>query len=487
MSAQPPSNPNPFDELRSGLQESPPLDEFKAGIADKQPLVQNNRPRYMFGWFDKWMLIVPIILLVLCLLFGVYLWNPFGAGSNNATAPNTAAPNAATTNIAATNVANNAGAQTPGSASSITIRSAVPNATIKLGEAFALNGTAPPGTQVELYNQDKLVSTTTANADGQYEFNTLPSKPGTYALKTVAIVNGQRVESPVLILTVQGDANTQKAPAAAPTTAQTNAQATAAPTSQPNANATAVQPNANANATAVLPNVTANATAAQPNETPAQNATAAPTAASGSAPIVNASAGSALVIGTALSGTAAPNARVVLLIDDAGMATTSADANGQWTIILPTALVPGEHNLRVALADANGQILNTSQPVVITIVAANAQAVPTAQNGAAAAPQPPTVNVQANAVILPGSTLEGGAPPNSRVVLYFNDVQAAQANTDANGKWVIVVPGTVAPGDYTLRVALVDADGKIIAGTPQDLTVQIAPHPLLPVTGGEWK
>jgi hypothetical protein len=98
---------------------------------------------------------------------------------------------------------------------------------------------------------------------------------------------------------------------------------------------------------------------------------------------------------------------------------------------------------------------------------------------------PPSVNLTANSIVVGGGTISGTAPPNRRVVIYFSDIEIERAESDANGNWQIVLPGNLAPGNYVLRVVVLDADGKPIVSTPQGISVTLAPKPLLPVTGGE--
>lgn len=100
---------------------------------------------------------------------------------------------------------------------------------------------------------------------------------------------------------------------------------------------------------------------------------------------------------------------------------------------------------------------------------------------------PPTANLPANGIVVVGGAISGTAQPNQVVVNYFNDIEFARVDADTNGKWQFSVPTNVAPGNYVVRVVVVDANGRPIFSAPQAIVVQVAPKLLLPVTGGQCK
>lgn len=613
MSAQPPpSDPNPLDEL-------------KAGLADKEPLLQNNRPRYVFPWFDKWLLLIPAALVIGLLLIAWVSCRP------TATAPQ-----------------------------NISLQSAITGNTVTAGEPIQLTGSAPPGAEVQLYNQGELVATTTADANGNYQFSFTPTQPGEYKLETVTTVNGQRVTSSPLVFTVTGVAvnattsaaitpvattvataaallgtppsgataaattgaetavvtSTVNETAAATTAANETVAATTTANETPGATAAAnetagatavvnetvvstsvadetVEVTAAANETAVATtavgvtaaatsvsdetevtaaaNETAGATSVAnetvaattaanetPAATPSTNETVVATAAANETAVATAAANETSVLtpvvtesmvlqtsmtGTTatvgqtfqLTGTAPPGAVVELYNFDSLIGTTTADANGNFLFnLMPTQ--PGEYQLQTATM-VNGQRV-TSPALTITVQAAGAAESETMTPGAettqtaessnaASTPMPeagtpttaganatttfeangtppanatspaanatpatnaalPGVNLEANSSVVAGSTLTGIAPPNSHVVIFFNDTPVASTDADANGNWQIVLPNNLPPGSYGVRVVVVDEKGNPIVSSSQETSVMIVSKPLLPVTGGAW-
>jgi hypothetical protein len=470
MSAsQPPSNP--LDEIRSGITESPPQEEFKAGIADKQPLLQNNQPRYAFGWFDKWLLVIPVILLLLLCYLGWAALNP---------ATNAPTASALPTSSAASTAPTTSGASTsPKAVTGISLNAPSGGTTVAVGQSVTLSGQAPPGSEVQLLNRGKQISTTTADANGYYEFNLSAAQPGVYELQTVTTINGNQITSPPVTVTVTG----QTANATSVATGNT-----------PGASATAdVNASGGATATTAAPQVISLQTATSP---------------------VMAAIGQPLQ----LTGTAPPGATVELYNDGKLLATTTADANGNYTFdLIPETA--GEYKLQ-ATTTVNGQPVSSS-PVMFIVPEASAGTTPSAtvtpgagESATSTANQaitpsaestsetanggttggtnntnaiPPAVNLPANAILTAGAVLTGTAPPNSHVVIYFNDKESGSANADANGAYQFTLPETLPPSEYTVRVVVTDANGTPLGSPSEAQPVTIIPKMLLPVTGGEFK
>jgi len=503
MSAQPPpSNPNPFDELKQGVQESPPLDEFKAGLADKQPLVQSKQPRYAFGWFDKWLLLIPAGLLVILLLLAWVSCNP----------------------------------TQPAAPQDVTLTSATAGTPAAVGQPLQITGTAPPGAVVQLYNRDQLLSETTADANGNFQFNLMPAQPGEYELHIVTTVNGKPVESAVLAVTVQGvAANVPTSTAASsgaanvPTAVQAQATQSAGAnvTAQPPVNATAIETAVGTASSAPSTSATESAATISPADATSAAATTS------SADATNAAATISPANATSAAATISPaNAT------SAAATTSSADATGAAATISPADATSVAAT--ISPADATSAPVSNTPPSQVTEPAANATSstaaaetpgasvtgaptavsttsvsMPTASDGTPAATAtltaeavigattpaagtpttgsgaanliPPTVNLTANGIVVVGSVISGTAQPNQVVVIYFNDLELARVDADATGKWEFRVPMNLAPGKYVVRVVVMDANGKPIVSAPQAIVVQVAPSPLLPVTGGQCK
>lgn len=524
MSAsQPPSNP--LDEVKSGLQESPPHEELKAGLADKQPLLQNNQPRYAFGWFDKWLLIIPALLvLVLCLL-GWVSCNPIPSA------------NPAPTSAAAV--------------TSLSLNAPAGGTTTTVGQPITLSGQAPPGSEVQLLNHGKVISTTTADSNGNYEFNLSAAQPGVYELQTVTTINGKPVTSPPVIITVTGpggnattaasggtpvasatgapnatvvprapggangtvEANETTAPGASNPTSEANATSNAVTgmeaTTQANATSAAGAPGganptpaANetsaANATPATTqgggeNVTGEAnTTPAANVTPSTNAGATPGAeSSGNPPTVFTPPNAALASGTVLTGTAPPNSHVVINFNGKAVGSADADTNGAWQFTVPATVPPGNYTLTVVVTDANGNPVGSPSEAQSVTVTPGTEATPVTGAGAgepnAANVNPPTINLPVNGLLVAGAVLTGTAPPNTHLVMYVDDKAVGSADSDTNGNWQFAMPDIVPPGKHSVYVVVTDANGNPVASPSETQTITLTPKILLPVTGGEFK
>jgi len=172
----------------------------------------NNRPRYWVSWFDRWhLLILLVLMLLLCMLGYLTLTTP---------------PPTVTWRVD-------------------------PNAVWRTDKPVELAGVAPANSIVRLYDGDKLVGEARTDANGNFKF-ALPSvSAGAHSFKASAEADGARIESGALALNV-----TAPAVAVAPT---------APPTAPPTPTATQVPPTA----TAVPPT----ATQVPPTSTPAPTAT----------------------------------------------------------------------------------------------------------------------------------------------------------------------------------------------------------------------
>ncbi|MCX7839932.1 MAG: SUMF1/EgtB/PvdO family nonheme iron enzyme [Anaerolineae bacterium] len=122
-------------------------------------MFRNNRPRYWVGWYDRWHLLL-VVLLVLLLCWLAY----------QATLP----------------------------APRVSLALADPTASLVSTKPIELIGTAPANTLVRVYDGEKLVGETRAASDGTFKIALTNLVPGAHTLRGVVEVNGTRVESPAL-------------------------------------------------------------------------------------------------------------------------------------------------------------------------------------------------------------------------------------------------------------------------------------------------
>jgi nucleoid-associated protein YgaU len=201
----------------------------------------------------------------------------------------------------------------------------------------------------------------------------------------------------------------------------------------------------------------------------AAKAAAAPTPVKPSFDVVNVDPSGDAVI----AGRAAPNAKVELRDAGKTLAVATADGEGQFVIIPPAALAPGDHSLSLT-ANADKPDPAVSSPVAVSVPAPPAAKVATApsQPEAKAAASPPSApsqqamrtvatppstpgarvairSVEADAV--GGLIARGSAEPNATVRLYLNDADVADARTEADGRWSLTIEHGMTPGNYLMR------------------------------------
>lgn len=167
-----------------------------------------------------------------------------------------------------------------------------------------------------------------------------------------------------------------------------------------------------------------------------------------------------------ISGVAPPGSAVAISEGGVILAQTTADEGGDWQLDLP-ALAPGQHELTLAAADAEGQTLGQAQ--TLTVVAVPAASVIA-----------PVINAPAIAPTEGEPTTIGGvAPPGSTVTVYEGDAILGEAAADANGAWSLALPG-LAAGQHTLEATATDASGQPF-GQPASIAVNIEPAPVAAV------
>ncbi len=196
---------------------------------------------------------------------------------------------------------------------------------------------------------------------------------------------------------------------------------------------------------------------------------------------------------TIIAGRSAPRATVTITADGQKVATVVADDRGEWVILPPNKLAPGNHQIGIT------SVLGGAPPVpsddVVVVVVPQPQVAGNATTGAGgtqtAAATPPQ---QPLAVVVPrtdqGSTvLQSPNPPQSgqlilesvdydsmgRVVIggragagkevraYLDNGLMGTTRADSSGRWHITPDKHVLPGLHTLRIDEVDDAGKVLA------------------------
>ncbi len=161
-----------------------------------------------------------------------------------------------------------------------------------------------------------------------------------------------------------------------------------------------------------------------------------------------------------ITGTADPDAQVRVLDGGVPLGETTADASGEWRIAVP-ALSPGSHTLTTQTLDADGNVIATSEPLVVTV------SEPTAIAGNAPAIKLPAAGLKADTPL----TLEGSGTPGTTVQVYDGDQVVGETVVAPDGTWQITLP-PLALGAHSLVAKLLGADGSEQAASPPvELTV----------------
>ena len=68
-----------------------------------------------------------------------------------------------------------------------------------------------------------------------------------------------------------------------------------------------------------------------------------------------------------MAGTAAPGADVTVMTRDGAVATTTADDNGEWVIVLEEPLAPGDHELWLSADAGDGTVVESAEVLVMAV------------------------------------------------------------------------------------------------------------------------
>ena len=286
-----------------------------------------------------------------------------------AVAPTAAAALAPTVAAAATTAS---GAGAPGVASALPAI-AFPSGFRITSPTFPLAGTAAPNSKVEVVVDGRPVGTATAGADGKWSLTsiTLPAGAKEILVRTVDATGKEMGKSaPIALSSLGFGAAAAGAGAAAGATVAPGAVATAAGA------AAAAAPTLVA---ALAPTIAAAATAA-----PGAVATAAAgavvaqatTASGASAVAITFPSGFRITSATfPVSGTAAPNSKVEVVVDGQSVGTATAGADGKWSLTSIT-LPSGAKEILVRTVDATGK--ETGKSAAIDLVGLGFVSVPSA-------------------------------------------------------------------------------------------------------------
>lgn len=175
-----------------------------------------------------------------------------------------------------------------------------------------------------------------------------------------------------------------------------------------------------------------------------------------------------------MAGRAEPGEQVLILANGEVIGEATADARGEWTLIVEAPLDEGDQELTIVAVDEHGRRVNSEQVVVVAVPEREGDlplVVLSDGENPSRVLQAPQDGIASGSLVLnsvdyddAGNVIFAGqADPGSAVRVYVGDRPVGVARADANGRWVLQPEDTIAPGLYTLRVDLLnDADGSVV-------------------------
>ncbi len=189
-----------------------------------------------------------------------------------------------------------------------------------------------------------------------------------------------------------------------------------------------------------------------------------------------------------IAGRAPVGARVTLYSNGEPILTGTTDGRGEWVLTTDNeSFAPGSHELTLIAHLVDGSELFSPAPVVVVVperptsVAAADRAskplivqLPAETKQASrilqkpppdpAAPRAGDLSIDTVDYDESGNVvLSGSAPSGAKVQTYVDNQPIGSAVTGAKRSWQVSPEASVAPGQYTLRVDQVAADGKVVA------------------------
>lgn len=140
-----------------------------------------------------------------------------------------------------------------------------------------------------------------------------------------------------------------------------------------------------------------------------------------------------------ISGTATPGVTVTVKLNGTTLGTTTANAQGAWSLTPSAPLMPGTYSAVATATNSTGQTSANSNTVVFTISQGTAQA--------------PTVTSPANGSLTSDSTpdIEGTASPGATVTVVIDGRDVGTVIADANGSWRFTQTPTLTDGPHDVR------------------------------------
>ncbi len=167
------------------------------------------------------------------------------------------------------------------------------------------------------------------------------------------------------------------------------------------------------------------------------------------------------------TGTSDPLAMVTVILDGVTIGTTTADANGNWSLPAPTPLADGVHNVVAQTSDAAGNLTQAEADFIVDSRAPDLTI---------------TAPVQGAFVALGVTSVSGITDPGLVVTVTIDGQLIGTATADANGMWSLEANG-LALGRHTVLATTSNAAG-VPATDEVDFIVGSPVVILQPANGG---
>ncbi|EPV2498541.1 Ig-like domain-containing protein [Enterobacter cloacae] len=175
-----------------------------------------------------------------------------------------------------------------------------------------------------------------------------------------------------------------------------------------------------------------------------------------------------------LSGSAAPGDVVSILDNGKVIGTVKVDSSGKWSFTPDTALADGQHTFTVTATDAAGNARTSGSFPIVIDTAAPSPAENIVINDNVGDKQGP---------VGPGDTtddqsptLSGEAEPGSVVDIYDNDEKIGSVIVDDEGKWSYTPDKPLAKGDHEITTTVTDPSGNTSEPSP-GISFTVDPDP----------
>lgn len=173
------------------------------------------------------------------------------------------------------------------------------------------------------------------------------------------------------------------------------------------------------------------------------------------------------------AGRAAPGAIVTLSANGTPIGTATADARGEWTLVLDEPLTEGTQELTLSARLPGGEEIASDQRVIVVVVARadgpplvvkrqEGEASEVLQGGARGAG--PGLAISAIDYDGRGNVIFSGlASPGAGVRAYVDGAPVGSTTATAKGRWIIEADSRLPAGVYSMRLDQIGADGRVTA------------------------